>query len=48
MSTFDLLDFMLALVHLAVHRYVTENPSQAAYNHLSVKVRHKLENGRNE
>ncbi|GLC43541.1 hypothetical protein PLESTM_001484500 [Pleodorina starrii] len=37
-STFDLLDFMLALVHLAAHRYATENPSQAAYNHLSVKV----------
>jgi hypothetical protein len=38
-STFDLLDFMLALVHLAAQRYAAENPSQAAYNHLSLKVR---------
>lgn len=37
-STFDLMDFMLALVHVAAHRYAAENPSQAAYNHLSLKV----------
>ncbi|EFJ42408.1 hypothetical protein VOLCADRAFT_97483 [Volvox carteri f. nagariensis] len=42
-STFDLLDFMLALVHLAAHRYAAENPSQAAYNHLSVKLQRRLE-----
>ncbi|PNH00292.1 hypothetical protein TSOC_013895 [Tetrabaena socialis] len=37
-STFDLLDFLMALVHLAAHRYASENPSQAAYNHLSLKA----------
>mmetsp|Transcript_34108 Transcript_34108/g.61492 ORF Transcript_34108/g.61492 Transcript_34108/m.61492 type:complete len:458 (-) Transcript_34108:462-1835(-) len=37
-SSFDIVDFMLAIVQVASHRFTAENPNQAAYTHLSVKV----------
>mmetsp|Transcript_37672 Transcript_37672/g.83892 ORF Transcript_37672/g.83892 Transcript_37672/m.83892 type:complete len:441 (-) Transcript_37672:2613-3935(-) len=37
-STFDLLDFMIAVVHVAYHRYAAELPTQASYNQLSLKL----------
>lgn len=37
-STFDLLDFLIAIVHVAYHRYAAESPDQAAYQQLSFKL----------
>ncbi|KAF5840410.1 hypothetical protein DUNSADRAFT_16787 [Dunaliella salina] len=37
-STFGLLDFILAIVHVAHHRYAAENPSQAPFQPLSIKL----------
>lgn len=36
-STFHLLDFMIALVHIAYHRFGSESPQTSTYTHLSVK-----------
>mmetsp|Transcript_22905 Transcript_22905/g.58437 ORF Transcript_22905/g.58437 Transcript_22905/m.58437 type:complete len:440 (-) Transcript_22905:427-1746(-) len=36
-STFDLLDFMVGVIHVAYHRFAAEHPSQA-YQQLSYKV----------
>ena len=38
MSTFDLLDFIIAVVHVSYHRYAAELPSQATYTQLSIKL----------
>jgi hypothetical protein len=42
-STFGLLDFILAIVHVAYHRYAAEHPSQVGMcPHFRITIRHRF------